>query len=142
MVAKVLIAIDLAESSEQVLRAGKGIADTYDAHCEVIHCMEPYSQHFGDLVMPQVMPDLLDIKNQLLPHLEQLASTHKIDKKHVNIEFGHAGEAIIDKATQEAFDLIVIGSHGKHGVQLLLGSTCNNVLHHARCDVLAVRIND
>ena len=39
-------------------------------------------------------------------------------------------------------DLIVIGSHGRHGLALLLGSTANSVLHHARCDVLAVRLQN
>ncbi|MEO1899758.1 MAG: universal stress protein, partial [Methylococcales bacterium] len=39
-------------------------------------------------------------------------------------------------------DLIVVGSHGRHGLALLLGSTANGVLHHAVCDVLAVRLSD
>ncbi|NRB41245.1 MAG: universal stress protein [Pseudomonadales bacterium] len=142
MVAKVLIAIDLSDSSDAVLKAGKGLADTYGAHCEVIHCMEPYPSHFGDLALPQLMPDLLEIKSQLLPHFEQLTAEHGINKEHISIEFSHAGEAIIDKANKESFDLIVLGSHGRHGARLLLGSTCNNVLHHAHCDVLAVRIKD
>ncbi|MFW5825636.1 MAG: universal stress protein, partial [Marinobacter sp.] len=38
-------------------------------------------------------------------------------------------------------DLVVVGSHGRKGFQLLLGSTANGVLHGARCDVLAVRIH-
>jgi universal stress protein A len=38
--------------------------------------------------------------------------------------------------------LIVVGSHGRHGVRLLLGSTANGILHHAKCDVLAVRIKE
>ena len=142
MVAKVLIAIDLAESSNKVLKAGKGIANTYGADCEVIHCMEPYIQHLGDITLPQVMPDLLEVKQELLPYFESMAQTHGIDKQHIHIEFGHAAETILAKAKKESFDLIVLGSHGKHGVRLLLGSTCNKVLHHAHCDVLAVRISD
>ena len=35
---------------------------------------------------------------------------------------------------------LVVGSHGRHGLALLLGSTANAVLHGAPCDVLAVRI--
>ncbi|MGB1202845.1 MAG: universal stress protein [Alloalcanivorax venustensis] len=45
-----------------------------------------------------------------------------------------------DPAVVEIADLIVLGSHGKHGIRLLLGSTANAVLHRATCDVLAVRI--
>jgi universal stress protein A len=37
-------------------------------------------------------------------------------------------------------DLVVVGSHGRHGLSLLLGSTANGVLHGAGCDVLAVRV--
>jgi universal stress protein A len=39
-------------------------------------------------------------------------------------------------------DLIVVGSHGRHGLQLILGSTANAVLHHASVDVIAVRVKE
>jgi universal stress protein A len=37
-------------------------------------------------------------------------------------------------------DLIVLGTHGRHGLGLMLGSTANAVLHGAPCDVLAVKV--
>jgi universal stress protein A len=37
-------------------------------------------------------------------------------------------------------NLIVVGSHGRHGLALIFGSTANGVLHGAGCDVLAVRV--
>jgi universal stress protein A len=43
-------------------------------------------------------------------------------------------------ANQEGADLIIVGSHGRKGFALLLGSTSNSVLHGASCDVLAVRV--
>jgi len=45
-------------------------------------------------------------------------------------------------ANEIGADLIVVGSHGRHGLALLLGSTANGVLHGAPCDVLAVRVGD
>jgi universal stress protein A len=45
-------------------------------------------------------------------------------------------------AKQTDIDLIVVGSHGRHGLALIFGSTSNSVLHGASCDVLAVRIAD
>jgi len=49
---------------------------------------------------------------------------------------------IIRVAQENGVDLIVVGSHGRHGLALLLGSTANGVLHYAPCDVLAVRLQD
>ena len=58
----------------------------------------------------------------------------------VYIVVGHLVSEVIKAADKEEADLIVIGSHGRHGLQLLLGSTANGVLHLAKCDVLAVRV--
>ncbi|MDB4308535.1 universal stress protein, partial [Porticoccaceae bacterium] len=45
-------------------------------------------------------------------------------------------------AKENHIDLIVVGSHGRHGLALIFGSTSNSVLHGATCDVLAVRITE
>lgn len=54
--------------------------------------------------------------------------------------WGNPKEEICALAEQEKVDLIIVGSHGRHGLALLLGSTASGVLHHAPCDVLAVRL--
>jgi universal stress protein A len=56
--------------------------------------------------------------------------------------WGIPKQEIIHIAEQEKVDLIVVGSHGRHGLALLLGSTANSILHYAKCDVLAVRLRD
>ena len=43
-------------------------------------------------------------------------------------------------AIERNSDLIIVGSHGRHGLALFLGSTSNGILHGATCDVLAVRV--
>ena len=58
------------------------------------------------------------------------------------METGSPKLEIIRIAEENNVDLIVVGSHGRHGFALLLGSTANGVLHHAQCDVLAVRLYD
>ncbi|WP_163009288.1 universal stress protein, partial [Pseudomonas viridiflava] len=54
--------------------------------------------------------------------------------------YGQPRQEIHQLASKRDCDLIVIGSHGRHGLALLLGSTANDVLHGAPCDVLAVRL--
>ena len=55
---------------------------------------------------------------------------------------GSTRREILRLAKELDTNLIVIGSHGREGIQRLLGSTANAVLHGAPCDVLAVRIKD
>ncbi|MEK6596308.1 MAG: universal stress protein, partial [Pseudomonadota bacterium] len=43
-------------------------------------------------------------------------------------------------AAQERIDLIVVGSHGRHGLAVLMGSTAKGVLYQTGCDVLAVHL--
>ena len=72
--------------------------------------------------------------------LEEIGRLHMIPPERQIIKSGRTAQLLHEIASQQAVDLIVIGSHGRHGVQLLLGSTVNAVLHGASCDVLAVRI--
>ena len=58
------------------------------------------------------------------------------------VKVGPAKQIILDEAKKHDTDLVIVGSHGRHGVRLLLGSTANAVLHGAECDVLAVRVQD
>ena len=53
---------------------------------------------------------------------------------------GRPETEIHNVAEEIGADLIVVGSHGRHGLALIFGSTANGVLHGATCDVLAVRV--
>ena len=57
-----------------------------------------------------------------------------------HLGFGQPRQEIHELASEQQCDLIVVGSHGRHGLALLLGSTANDLLHGAPCDVLAVRL--
>jgi universal stress protein A len=65
-----------------------------------------------------------------------------LSRSLITIDFGRAVDVIVDKAESDQTELIVIGSHGRHGIKALLGSTTNGVLHHANCDVLSVRVRE
>ena len=59
-----------------------------------------------------------------------------------SVVIGQPAHEIRNLAESGNFDLIVIGSHGRHGLGLILGSTANGVLHGAPCDVYVVRIKN
>ena len=77
-------------------------------------------------------------KKKLLAIGDQLG----IHSDSLRLVWGKPEVEIIRIANQESVDLIIVGSHGRHGLALLLGSTASGVLHHAQCDVLAIRLED
>ena len=81
--------------------------------------------------------ELLNIKKT---RLSQIGEGLGLDSSRVRMVWGLPHQEIIRMAEEESTDLIIVGSHGRHGLALLLGSTASGVLHHSPCDVLAVRL--
>jgi nucleotide-binding universal stress UspA family protein len=53
---------------------------------------------------------------------------------------GDPREALLDMAQRENVDLIIVGSHGRTGIEkLLMGSVASHIVAHAQCSVLVVR---
>ncbi|MCL4458174.1 MAG: universal stress protein [Nitrospirae bacterium] len=56
------------------------------------------------------------------------------------VKFGNAADTILNIAKERGADMIVVGSHGRHGAKkFLLGSVSSKVIEHAACDVLVVK---
>ncbi|WP_086482058.1 universal stress protein [Oceanospirillum sanctuarii] len=138
----VLIAVDLTDESGQVIEKGQAIAERNNAKISLIHALEPLGFAYGgDIPM-----DLTTIQDQLEQHakdkLAELGAPLNIPAEQQHILVGVPDAEIHRMAKEQGVDLIVVGSHGRHGLSLLLGSTSTGVLHGAKCDVLAVRIQD
>ena len=78
--------------------------------------------------------------DELKKKLNALGKDFKVPADHLHILHGSPAHEIHRFAKENGSQLIVIGTHGQRGLQLLLGSTANSVLHGAGCDVLSVRI--
>jgi universal stress protein A len=74
--------------------------------------------------------------------LDALCKRLQISPERLHIALGRPENEIHLLAATLRADLIIVGSHGRHGFALLLGSTANGVLHGAKCDVLAMRVGD
>jgi universal stress protein A len=72
--------------------------------------------------------------------LIKLANKFAIDDKHTYFEIGTVRHEVVKLAEKLKADLIVVGTHSHHGIDALLGSRANAILHNAKCDVLAVRV--
>ena len=137
----ILVAVEFAPETRVITAKAKEVADLYQAQLSLINVVE-----FSNTLFPPeiVLTDEFDMDKRMLEHarvaLKELALTHGLKEAKRCVEIGIARDEILRVAEDNEMDLIVIGSHGKHGVRLLLGSTANAVLHHAKCDVLALRV--
>lgn len=140
----VLAAVDLSEEADQVLKEAKQIADDHGAKLSLISVVKPLTQVYGGLDMAAYTQASVNFEReaqaQAVEHLKKLGKTLGVAATNVHAVIGAPAPQIVDTAKDVGADLIVVGSHGKHGLGLLLGSTANGVLHHAECDVLTVRI--
>lgn len=145
---RILVAIDLDASADQVLEQAATLAS--DAHSEVTVLHVGYSaipmyggfMGEGAYIPNNVMEEDKEYYDQAKQKLTARVNELGLSDAEVLIEFGRTVDVILEVADRQRTDLIVLGSHGRHGVGLLLGSTANGVLHRAKCDVLAVRIKD
>ncbi|MEE2893198.1 MAG: universal stress protein [Pseudomonadota bacterium] len=135
-----LLAVDLTEESMPVAEQARALATAFGSKLSIIHVIEPLSLAYGGDI-PMDLSSVQDqIHNQAKGHLAEFASRLDIAPDDQYLIFGRPESEIHRVAKCKDVDLVVVGSHGRHGIALLLGSTANAVLHGATCDVLAVRV--
>ena len=139
---KIMLAVDLTEESIPVADKAQALVDAYGADLHIVHVIEPLSLAYGGDVPMDLSSVQEQIQEQAKTHLGEFAGRLGVTEEKQHLIFGRPESEIQRIADECEADLIVVGSHGRHGLALLLGSTANGVLHGATCDVLAVRVGD
>jgi universal stress protein A len=134
----ILVGIDLTHEAPQVLSKAVHIARACHAQLSIAHVLEPITFAYGgDLPL-----DIAELQAQQVERaeheLQELLKTIDFPIAQEHILVGQAADELHYLADQQGVDLIIVGSHGRKGFALLLGSTPNSVLHGATCDILAV----
>mgnify|MGYP003672800217 CR=1 FL=1 len=138
----ILVALECGQDAKKVLEKAAQLAKgDPDVKLHLVHVVL-------DLIIadwagsPGQIPPPLDQEalaqsagNYLKPHIEAAG----LDPKELIISFGSPARAILKQAENIACDLIISGSHSRHGLEILLGSTAHKILNLAKCDVLLVR---
>ena len=141
---KVLAAVDLTEEAQQVLDQARETARQNNAELSVIVVIKPINQVYSGFDVAALSADAAlieaDAVRQAEARLAQHAKSLAIPEKRTYVARGNPAHEIRERATELGADLIILGTHGRHGLGLLLGSTATGVLHGCQCDVLTVRI--
>ena len=138
----ILVALDLSNEAKQVAECGQDLATHYDAKLSLIHVVEPIIVDNSYDLMTSLPAELDDsLQERARTFLSKISNQLKLVVVEQIVTLGSTRSEIFRVAQEQSMDLIVVGTHGRHGVGLLLGSTANAILHGTPCDVHAVRIH-
>ena len=138
----ILVAVDFSSTADQVLIKARDIAQRNNARLSLLHIVEfmPPVDYGNDAMISNWVIDDSEMLRHARQSLQKLSNMHKLKNAELKVQFGTPKHEISQFVKQQQCDLIVMGSHGRHGINLLLGSTANAVLHAMPCDILMVKI--
>ncbi|WP_371195928.1 universal stress protein [Glaciecola sp. SC05] len=139
---KIFVAIDIHAEYENIIQKALDIATSPDDVSLVTITLSSYYVQPYLYGMAESYIDDASIVKSATKKLKEIAKKHGINSKKVYVKCGVPADEIQTIANQHHADLIVIGTHGRSGIKLLLGSTATAVLHGVKQDVLAVRMHD
>lgn len=139
----ILIAVDLKpEDDEAVSQQAELIAHASGSKLSIIHVVEPvytYGIPPGAEMQLDIWQD--NIKEKAKAKLDQLGEKLNIPTDQQIFTMGSPRAQILSTAESIGADLIVVGHHGRHGLNaLVIGNTADDMVHNAKCDVLAVHV--
>lgn len=149
MYARILIATDGSDLADRALDHTLQLAKLAGSEVTIVTVTEPativgggYASIGGGVIDP--IPELIAAQEkaarEMLERAAKRAADQGVTAKTVLVDNSFAAEGIVATANQIGAELIVMGSHGRRGLnRLLLGSQTNNVLAHTKIPVLVTR---
>jgi nucleotide-binding universal stress UspA family protein len=145
MYANILIPTDGSELAGKAAEHGIALAKRIGAKAIVLTVLPPFHTLTTDMQMLEDTP--AQYKTRMQKHAEktlgavaQAAQAAGVPCETVHVEHEHPYRAIIDTARSQGCDLIVMASHGRHGISaIVLGSETVKVLTHSKIPVLVYR---
>ncbi len=149
MYARILIATDGSELADRAIDHGVQLAKLAGSEVTIVTVTEPvtivgggYATVVGGVVEP--IPELIEAQEKSARDLLQRAANRAAEQgltvETVLVDNSFAAEGIVATANEIGAELIVMGSHGRRGLnRVLLGSQTNNVLAHTKLPVLVTR---
>jgi universal stress protein A len=147
---KIIVAVDNDGTSERVCECANALAQACDATITLVHVIEPIypvaipggigAVHVSSGPTGEEHQQMIKESEAQIDALKEKLGERAADSRIV--ESALTREAIHEVAREVDANLIVVGSHGRHGLSLFFdGSTARELLKDSPCDLLAVRID-
>lgn len=143
---KILVPIDFSDHSKDSLKYAVNLAKLFNSELILIYVIEPvvYPPDFsmGQIAIPSVDLEMDKRASEELNNLAKKEIPGELKTK-TTVKTGKPYIEIINFASEEKVDLIIIATHGHTGVEhILFGNTAEKVVRKAPCPVLTLRVKE
>ena len=140
----VLFATDFSESSDHAYEYAYTVAKCFNARLLILHVINELVDLRGFYV-PHISIDKLEeeMAESANKMMTKFISTHSqgYDRIESIVTPGIPYDEILKKAEEESVDLIVLGTHGRTGLDhVLFGSTAEKVVRKSAIPVMTIRV--
>jgi len=141
---RVLYATDCSDASRRAFKTAVAIAKATGARLTILHALTPVLPAVPQQLIDAVVLDQLEKQTRrwIARELDKLADKARVAgiTARTALRGGDPVDQIVRTARREGIDLIVVGTHGRHGLpKFFLGSVAERVIATAPCPVVTVR---
>lgn len=136
----VLAAVELDDTSTTVLKKAQGLAAAFGAQLSVLHVVEYVPIESGDALITAPVNLMQEMTAQAEQRLQALCTQHQVPPASARVRPGPIAGEILSCAKELGADLVVVGHPPRRGWLSLFNHTDEDVVAHAVCDVLALRL--
>lgn len=137
---RVLVASDLTPNSDYIIERAVAVAKQNQAEVFLIHAIEHSPVAYGGEFSVTIAADYeAELEHQAKLALAKQAQKFNIAEDHQEVALGAVKIITADFVKAHNIDLLIIGANDKHGLERLLGSHANAILHAVDCDVLIIK---
>lgn len=132
---RILLATDFSDNNQAPIKQAQLLKTRLDASLDIVHVIEPIPA-YGYNTSEGLESSFIDSARN---ELKKIGKPLGLSDEHIHLKFGSVKKQVLALADELNISLIIIGSHGRHGLSRLLGSSAHSIIHQAQCDVLTVR---
>jgi len=137
---KILCPVDFSEPSREAMHAAADMARKLEASLTLLHVVSLPTAGLPEATFALPAGDVASKVEATLEEWRKEALSLGVHVVHIQTTVGTPYEEIVRIAREQGYGLIVIGTHGRTGLDhLLLGSVAEKVVRRAPCPVLTVR---
>lgn len=141
---EILVPTDGSEGVTDAINCAVAMAKTFNCRIHILHVIEsPRLQDYGAFfALPEIMKELQAAGDEVCKNALDFLSQSGFDNAVHEKSEGYPADEILDYARANAIDLIVMGTHGRRGInRVVLGSIAEEVVRRSEVPVMTVRMS-